>query len=142
REIVQQRTVTHEVRTTKTPLSAPVSSPPPSALLEQKAQTSASSATKELDDLMASLSDFKVKEEIPVPSGAVVGATAAPPKAMPLEAEGQKIQVVRVINHYDPPAQRSQAATAVPASATISVGSSEGAGGPAGVRNMMTFGQL
>ncbi|XP_068203817.1 paxillin-like [Palaemon carinicauda] len=74
REIVESRTVTHEVKTTKMPVAsspphmAPMPSPPlveeqlqpqhppPSARAQQ---ASASSATKELDDLMASLSDFK-----------------------------------------------------------------------------------
>ncbi|XP_066962413.1 uncharacterized protein Pax isoform X6 [Macrobrachium rosenbergii] len=91
REIVESHTVTHEVKTTKMPVASstspqpmpaplqappqpqqPQQPPPPSA---RAPHPSASSATKELDDLMASLSDFKNPLEDPFhrpPSGGPV----------------------------------------------------------------------
>ncbi|XP_066962414.1 paxillin isoform X7 [Macrobrachium rosenbergii] len=84
REIVESHTVTHEVKTTKMPVASstspqpmpaplqappqpqqPQQPPPPSA---RAPHPSASSATKELDDLMASLSDFKKQEKLRSPA--------------------------------------------------------------------------
>lgn len=60
-EVVEQRTVQREFRTTHQPLASPPPQPQQISHRPQP-QPSASTATKELDDLMASLSDFKVKE--------------------------------------------------------------------------------
>ncbi|XP_071518087.1 uncharacterized protein [Panulirus ornatus] len=58
-EVVEHRTVHHEFTTTHQTL--PQAEPQPQ--VSPRPHPSASTATKELDDLMASLSDFKVKEE-------------------------------------------------------------------------------
>ncbi|KAK8748828.1 hypothetical protein OTU49_016016 [Cherax quadricarinatus] len=57
-EVVEQRTVQREFRTTHQPLASPPPQPQQISHRPQP-QPSASTATKELDDLMASLSDFK-----------------------------------------------------------------------------------
>ncbi|KAK8748829.1 hypothetical protein OTU49_016016 [Cherax quadricarinatus] len=58
-EVVEQRTVQREFRTTHQPLASPPPQPQQISHRPQP-QPSASTATKELDDLMASLSDFKI----------------------------------------------------------------------------------
>ncbi|XP_063592759.1 leupaxin-like isoform X14 [Penaeus indicus] len=67
-EVVERRTVHHEIRSSTssqpqayTAVAGPAPSPRPQ-------EPSASSATKELDDLMASLSDFKKQEKLRSPA--------------------------------------------------------------------------
>ncbi|XP_069940226.1 leupaxin isoform X11 [Cherax quadricarinatus] len=66
-EVVEQRTVQREFRTTHQPLASPPPQPQQISHRPQP-QPSASTATKELDDLMASLSDFKTQEQLRSPA--------------------------------------------------------------------------
>ncbi|XP_063592755.1 leupaxin-like isoform X10 [Penaeus indicus] len=104
-EVVERRTVHHEIRSSTssqpqayTAVAGPAPSPRPQ-------EPSASSATKELDDLMASLSDFKVKEE--------PGATS------------QVAQVVELVRHKPQQPQSGPPSHA----AGLAAGGGENAGG-------------
>ncbi|XP_047489496.1 leupaxin-like isoform X2 [Penaeus chinensis] len=104
-EVVERRTVHHEIRssTSSQPQAyTAVAGPAPSV---RQQEPSASSATKELDDLMASLSDFKVKEE--------PGATS------------QVAQVVELVRHKPQQPQSGPPSHA----AGLAAGGGENAGG-------------
>ncbi|XP_042888032.1 WAS/WASL-interacting protein family member 1-like isoform X3 [Penaeus japonicus] len=110
-EVVERRTVHHEIRSSTsshpqaysaTVAMAPPPGPAPSG---RQQEPSASTATKELDDLMASLSDFKVKEEP--------------------QATSQVAQVVEVVHHKP---QQPQAGPPYHA-AGLAAGGGENAGG-------------
>ncbi|XP_069990483.1 transforming growth factor beta-1-induced transcript 1 protein isoform X21 [Penaeus vannamei] len=104
-EVVERRTVHHEIRssTSAQPQAyTAVAGPAPSV---RQQEPSASSATKELDDLMASLSDFKVKEE--------PGATS------------QVAQVVELVRHKPQQPQSGPPSHA----AGLAAGGGENAGG-------------
>lgn len=106
-EVAEHRTVHHEIRssTTQQPQRYSASSSASLPLASHRQEPSASSATKELDDLMASLSDFKVKEEP--------------------QATSHVVQVVEVVHHKPQQPQSGPPHQA----ATMAEGGGENAGG-------------
>lgn len=124
-EVVEHHTVHKEFRTTHETL--PSQAPPPQQVAPVPvavtrpaavpSQASASSATKELDDLMASLSDFKVKDDTePSPGGDHDGG--APVPQITVNASSLQTQVDSAYARPQKPTKSPSPPAPVPSSAS------------------------
>ncbi|XP_076054649.1 paxillin isoform X9 [Oratosquilla oratoria] len=169
-EVVEKRTVTYEVHNTTHSLDGGTvvigeeeggggeGEGGGGVVLEGHATPTASSATKELDDLMASLSDFKVKENLGPPAGDLDdaggsqgvryngGATppeqASPPQPQVAEVQVQVVPVAQQVTVGQPDGDAAEGGSENAPSITFTTTKQEKLRSPALVRKLINASNL